>query len=109
MEHTVLSGAPGYYSAFAYWLGALLFIMVSPRKQKGVRLAVVLLFFGVCIVGFSVLTDTRLPIYFLPCLLSVLAMTFLMIFICVRGSLMNVAYLCIRAFVLGEFFAALEG
>ena len=108
MEHTVLSGAPGYYSAFAYWLGALLFIMVSPRKQKGVRLAVVLLFFGVCIVGFSVLTDTRLPIYFLPCFLSVLAMTFLMIFICVRGSLMNVAYLCIRAFVLGEFSAALE-
>ena len=108
MQEAVLLGAPGYYCAFAYWLGAVLFIMVSPRRPGRLRSAGIMGIFGICIVGFSILTDTNLPIYFLPCLFAVLALTFLMIYLCIRGSLLNVGYLCIRAFVLGEFSASLE-
>lgn len=108
MEQTISLGAPGYYCAFAYWLGAVLFIMMAPRRFSGMKLAGIMGLSGVVIVGFSILTDTQLPVFFLPCLFAVLALTFLMIFICVRGSLMNMGYLCIRAFVLGEFSASLE-
>lgn len=108
MQEAVLLGTPGYYCAFAYWMGAVLFIMVSPMRPGRLRSAGIMGIFGIGIVGFSILTDTNLPIYFLPCLFAVLALTFLMIYLCIRGSLLNVGYLCVRAFVLGEFSASLE-
>lgn len=109
IEWTSLS-APGYYSAFAYWVGAVLFILMNPRRMKRSGLAAVVAGFQVLLIIFTVLTDTGRPVFYLfvSCLLGALLLIFLMIFICCDISLLNAGYICLRAFTLGEFSASLE-
>ncbi len=108
MEKMPLLSAPGYYCAFGYWLAAVLFIQVNPPKgNKYINTGISLLF--LCFIeGFSILTDTNLAIYFLPCFFCVQLMLFFMVHLCCDMSLKNTCYFTIRAFIMGEFTAALE-
>lgn len=108
MEKMPLLGAPGYYCAFGYWLAAVLFIRINQRKHQKHITAGIQLLFLFFIVGFSILTDTNLAIYFLPCFTCVFLMLVSMIHLCCTLSLSNVCYFSVRAFVLGEFTTALE-
>lgn len=108
MEKMPLLSAPGYYCALGYWLASVLFICVNQlRRNKYVTTGISLLFL-LLIMGFSILTDTNMAIYFLPCFLCVQLMLFAMIYVCCNMSLRNTCYFTIRAFIMGEFTASLE-
>lgn len=108
MEKMPLLSAPGYYCALGYWLAAVLFIRLnSYRRNKYAAAGIALLFLFLSIL-FSILTDTNLAIYFLPCFSIVQLMMLAMIYLCCDISLSNAFYFTIRAFILGEFMASLE-
>lgn len=102
-----IANTPGIYYAVAYWLGCLLYIRVNSRKLNGWPLLGVQLFFLLAIGSFMLWTD-GVPIYlFIPCVLVVIYLMFLLIMVCCDMKLMKVGYFCIRAFILGEFAASL--
>lgn len=108
MEETTLLSAPGIFYAFGYWLSAALFIHLNQRKQNGLKLYVAQLAFLLLIGVFVIMTDTNLPYYYLPCMMTVLILVFLMIRVCCEMPRLNAAYFCARAFILGEFASSVE-
>ena len=64
--------------------------------------------FMAAILCFCYFTDTRLPIFFLPSLLTTVALVFGMVYCCNKIPLGNAVYFTLRAFVLGEFAASLH-
>lgn len=104
-----LNSAPGYIYAVAYSLGAVVFVCHNPRRQHGIKLWAVQLALTGTAFGFSFLTDTQLPIFFIPSLAFVLALVFLQIWCACRIPLKNTLYFTLQAFALGELFASAEG
>lgn len=103
-----LSHTPGIYYALAYWLSCAFYIAQLPRRLDGWRLAAVQGGFLVAIAGFMVLTDGVPMGWFLPCMSVTVTLILLDIKLCCGLDWLRTGYLCVRAFILGEFAAALE-
>ena len=81
MEKMPLLGAPGYYCALGYWMAAVLFGYENKRKHTAGITVLLQIVFLVCIIIFSVVTDTNLAIYFLPCFAFAILLLFLMLYL----------------------------
>ena len=108
MEKMPLLGAPGYYCALGYWMAAVLFGYENKRKHTAGITVLLQIVFLVCIIIFSVVTDTNLAIYFLPCFAFAILLLFLMLYLTCEMPLNNICYFTIRSFILGEFTSSLE-
>ena len=103
-----LSHTPGAYYALAYWLSCTFYIAQLPRRLRGPRLAAVQGGFLAAIAGFMILTDGVPMAWFLPCMSVCVTLMLLDIKACCGLDWLKTGYVCIRAFILGEFAAALE-
>lgn len=103
-----LSHTPGIYYALAYWLSCNFYIALLPRRLDGWRLAAVQGGFLAAIAGFMTATDGVPNVWFIPCVCVYVLMMLLDIKVCCGLDWLKTGYMCVRAFVLGEFAAALE-
>lgn len=103
-----LTNTPGQYYALSYWLGAMLFIYLNKRRMKGWKLWATQVFFLCALVTFMVATDGRPKIFFIPFMLTTVALIFAFIYVCCDFPLTNAGYYCARAFIVGEFAASFE-
>lgn len=103
-----LSHTPGIYYALAYWLSCTFYIMLNPRNLSKPRLWAVHLAFFAAIAGFMVVTDGIDVVWFFPCMAVTVSLLLLDIKFCCRMDWLKAGYFCVRAFILGEFAAALE-
>lgn len=103
-----LSHTPGIYYALAYWLSCTFYIMRNPRKLSKGRLWGMQAVFFLAISSFMVVTDGVPSVWFLPCVCFYVLLILLDIRICCGMDWLRTGYTCVRAFVLGEFAAALE-
>lgn len=103
-----LSHTPGVYYALAYWLSCTFYIAQLPRRLNGPRLAAVQAGFLAAVTAFMALTDGVPKAWFLPCMSVSVTLMLLDIRICCGLDWMKTGYVWIRAFILGEFAAALE-
>ena len=103
-----LSHTPGIYYALAYWLSCTLYVAQLPRRLTGLRLAAVQAGFLSAIAVFMVVTDGVPMAWFLPCMSVSVTLMLLDIKICCGLDWMKTGYVWLRAFILGEFAAALE-
>lgn len=90
MEKMPLLGAPGYYCALGYWMAAVLFGYENKRKHTAGITVLLQIVFLVCIIIFSVVTDTNLAIYFLPCFAFAILLLFLMLYLTCEMPLNNI-------------------
>lgn len=103
-----LSHTPGIYYAIAYWLSCTFYVARLPRKRSGLQLAAVQAVFLTAIAAFMMLTDGLPVVWFFPCVCVYVSLILLDIKACCGMDWMKSGYVCIRAFILGEFAAALE-
>lgn len=103
-----LSHTPGIYYALAYWLSCTFYVAQLPRRWAGPRLAAVQAVFLAAISAFMALTDGVPMAWFLPCMSVCVTLMLLDIKACCGLDWLKTGYVCIRAFILGEFAAALE-
>lgn len=103
-----LSHTPGIYYALAYWLSCTFYILRLPRRLSRPRLAATQAGFFAAIVGFMTATDGLDRVWFLPCVCVYVSLMLLDIKVCSGLDWLKAGYVCIRAFMLGEFAAALE-
>ncbi|MBU5671406.1 ATP-binding protein [Paenibacillus brevis] len=106
--NTVLPDIPRLYTALAEWLACIVYIL--PLK-KHLKLRGLLLFSVVFLLIQSVflLLTKELPIYFwIPCMITAIAMMFLFIYASCDISAQEAGYFSVRAFVAAEFVASLE-
>ena len=103
-----LSHTPGVYYALAYWLSCTFYILALPRRLGGARLAAAQGVFLAAITAFMVLTDGVPTVWFIPCVCVYASLMLLDIKLCCGMDWLKTGYVCVRAFILGEFAAALE-
>lgn len=103
-----LSHTPGIYYALAYWLSCTFYILRLPRRLSRPRLAAAQAGFFAAIAGFMTATDGLDRVWFLPCVCVYVSLMLLDIKVCSGLDWLKAGYVCIRAFMLGEFAAALE-
>lgn len=103
-----LSHTPGIYYALAYWLSCNLYITQLPRRWSARRLALIQIGFFAAIAAFMTLTDGVPMAWFLPCMSVSAALMLLDLKLCCGLNWVQTGYVWIRAFILGEFAAALE-
>lgn len=108
MNHVDMSNTPGIYYALAYWMSAMLYIRMNPRRHRGWKLWAVEAVFLTAISIFMSLTGTP-PVYlFLPCMIVTVMLIYFLLYCCCDLDGWSVGYCCVRAFILGEFAASLE-
>lgn len=103
-----LTNTPGIYYAIAYWLSCTYYISQLPRRLSGLRLVAVQLGSFAAIAAFMVLTDGVPTVWFVPCVCVYASIMLLYIKSCCTLDWIKTGYICVRAFILGEFAAALE-
>lgn len=103
-----LSHTPGIYYAIAYWLGCTFFIWHNPKRLTGWKLGAAHVLFFAAIAAFMVITDGVPRELFLPCVSFYVFLILLFIKVCCDISWAKAGYFCARAFIVGEFAAALE-
>ena len=99
---------PRLYTALAEWMACIVYISVLKRSFGGWKL--VSLCFGALAVQAVFLEATGgLPIAFwIPSMISAIAIMFLFIYIACDVSFLDAGYFCVRAFVAAEFVASFE-
>lgn len=104
----ILPEIPRVFTAFAEWLACILCIMEMKRRITGWKLA------GVCGLAlviqavFLELTNGLENVLWILCMAAAVGLMYLFIFVCCEASAKDVAYMCVRAFVVAEFAASLE-
>lgn len=104
-----LSHTPGINYALAYWISFVVYQLLLPQRTMAVwKRASVLLAGFLGLTSFMILTDGIDKVFFIPCMLLDAAMMVTLLHICCEGSWKKAAYFSARAFMLGEFAAAVE-
>lgn len=104
----LLPDIPRIFTALAEWLACLLCIMEMKRRITGWK------FSGVCGLAlviqavFLELTNGLENVLWILCMMAAVGMMYLFIYCCCEASAKDVGYMCVRAFVVAEFAAALE-
>lgn len=104
----ILPEIPRVFTAFAEWLACILCIMEMKRRITGWKFA------GVCGLAlviqavFLELTNGLENVLWILCMMAAVGLMYLFIFGCCEASAKDVAYMCVRAFVVAEFAASLE-
>lgn len=104
-----LSHTPGFNYALAYWFSCLMYLSVLPRRNIS-RISRIAICFIVllALTSFMMLTDGIDKRFFVPCILLDVCMMLSLLHICCECTWIKTAYFCARAFLLGEFAAAVE-
>ncbi|GFP77548.1 sensor histidine kinase [Clostridium fungisolvens] len=102
------ANTPWWYYAIAYWLACMLFIFQGPKRISGRLRWVVESLFLIILVGLLMLSSSVPVIFFIPCILLCVLTMLLFIYCCCEISFLNAIYLCVRAFIMGEFAASFE-
>ena len=97
-----LSHTPGVNYALAYWFSCLMYITVMPQRSLGrsVRYAVRFIA-ATALISFMMLTDGIDKVFFIPCMLTDVAMMVWLLYTCCDCPLKKVVYFTCRAFMLG--------
>jgi hypothetical protein len=103
-----LAETPGGVYALAYWLGAILFISVRPKKMSTLPLLLTSLFFLVLLVGSMELNHPVSKAWFIPSIMLYILITGIFIHVSVEMSLKDVLYYTAMAFLIGEFIGSLS-
>lgn len=103
-----LSNTPGIYYALAYFLSCSFYIALNPKRITGWKLAGVHFLFFLTISSFMVATDGVTVLWFFPCVMFYVFLMLLFIKTCCDMSWTKAGYFLTKAFILGEFAAALE-
>lgn len=104
----LLPDIPRIFTAMAEWLACLLCIMEMKRRITGWK------FVGVCGLAFVIqavfleLTNGLENVLWILCMMAAVGLMYLFIYCCCEASTKDVGYMCVRAFVVAEFAAALE-
>lgn len=104
-----LSHTPGINYALAYWISCMLFIRVLPNQdadpwvRRTIKLVGLLL-----LTSFMMLTDGINVVFFVPCMITDAVMMLVLLHTCCDVSWLKAGYFTCRAFMLGEFAAAVE-
>ena len=104
----ILPDIPRIFTALAEWLACLLCIMEMKRRITGWK------FVGVCGLAFVIqavfleLTNGLENVLWILCMMAAAGLMYLFIYCCCEASTKDVGYMCVRAFVVAEFAAALE-
>lgn len=104
-----LSHTPGVNYALAYWMAGMVYSMVLPKRKInlwGRGCAYFALF--AALTSFMSLTDGISNLFFVPCMLLDAAIVFFFLLAVCDISLKKALYFMPRAFLLGEFAAALD-
>ncbi|WP_407272832.1 GHKL domain-containing protein [Radiobacillus sp. PE A8.2] len=102
-----LAETPGGFYAIAYWMGALLFILLSKSKRTKTESIIISLFFLVLLFVYMEIINTDVPmLFFVPSILLSTGIIFLFIYFMSDISVLSVGYYTARAFIVGEFIAS---
>lgn len=102
-----LVNTPGWYYAIAYWLACILFISRSRKRVTAIRLWGIEIFFLVILIWFMKISNGVVEL-FVPSILVCFFIVSSLIYCCCEMSSLNVIYVCVRAFITGEFAASFE-
>lgn len=104
-----LSHTPGINYALAYWISCLVYQTLLPHRVMGRWKRFGTLAAGLLgLTSFMMLTDGIDKRFFVPCMLLDAAMMILLLYTLCDITWKKAAYFCARAFMLGEFAAAVE-
>lgn len=103
-----LSNAPGAYYALAYWLGCLLYILISGKKKEGKGFIWKEIFFLALMEGTVAVTSGQPVVFYWICMVLNLVYIYLNIWACCDMTPVTAGYYCVKAFIFGEFAASLE-
>lgn len=102
-----LAETPGGFYAVAYWLSALLFIILNKRKRKGKSFYIFqLLFLTLLFIHMEVINTDVPMLLFVPNIMVSIGIIFLFIYLSCDLSILSVGYYTARAFIVGEFIAS---
>jgi hypothetical protein len=102
------ANTPGWYYAITYWLAGMLFISLNQKRVFSWLRWPVEIFFLIMLIGFMDLKDVVPHVLFIPLILLCVFIILLLIYCCSEISFLNAMYLCVRAFIIGEFAASFE-
>ena len=103
-----LGHTPGFYYALAYWLSAMTFLAVNPRRLHGWALAGLSALWMAALAAFMILTDGVSGGLFALSMSAIFGMIFLFFHAAARVSWRKALYFTVRVFIVGEFAASLE-
>ena len=107
MDVYVLTAPPGYICALSYALSAVLFSWTNPPKGGTARRIAIQALLAAGAVSYAMVTNVNNYHFYIPNLLSVLALCFAIITLTCKIPVRNSLYFTIYAFLMGEFLAAL--
>lgn len=99
---------PGAYYAVAYWLACWIVILNGPRKKNWIQTIVGMFVFGILLVTMMTVTHGTSEILFIPFMILFFMILFLTIYYECSYDVKTAMYFSARAFIEGEFIAALE-
>ena len=102
-----MNNTPGYFYAISYWIACIGIIYKTKRKINGWLLGIVQFLFLFVLVSFMQITDGINYVFFMPCILFCIGLMLSQIYFSCDFSILNAAYYCVRAFIMGEFVASL--
>lgn len=104
----ILPDIPRIFTALAEWLACLLCILELKRRINGWKFVSVCGLALVIQAVFLELTNGLENVLWILCMAAAVGLMYLFIFVCCEASAKDVAYMCVRAFVVAEFAASLE-
>ncbi len=107
MDFSLLPDIPRIFTALAEFLACLVYVIPAKKRFGGYRL-VILLVAGLALQSIVQLVAGLLPIVFwIPGMVAAVGVMFFFVYACCDIKLTDATYLCMRAFILAEFTAAL--
>lgn len=103
-----LAETPGSYYALAYWLAAVVVILVEPHRFNWTRTTCIAAIGLLLLEGWCLLTNDIPDILFIPCVLVIILLVFAIMVITCRLKIKQIGYRCVHVVMLGEFAASLE-
>lgn len=99
---------PREYTAIAEWLFTLLFIMVLPKRFKGLKLYAWIFLWLAIFWGYQTLAGI-LPLYlWIPGMIGAFLLTWAFLFLSVKVDSRTSVYFGVQAFIMAEFAASIE-
>lgn len=108
MSEQILPDIPRLYTAFAEWLGCLIYILQLRKRFTGVRL-IVLLAVGLAVqCAINVIAGSMHPFFWLGWMILAFCCMSVLILSCSKVRIKTAIFFVVRAFIAAEFAASFE-
>ena len=104
----ILPSIPRLYTALAEWSASVVYLMMLPRRVKGLKFFLVSLCALLLQSLLLTLTENIVIYLWVPCMVAAVALMFIFLYICCQMNYADTAYYCVHAFVLAELAASFE-